>query len=229
MLKDYFGSRIAFISAWNGHYCKMLLALTPVAVIFELANVVFLNHISVIGFGLILAVWGKWALNLWDREQEYFIVLWDINQSHKDETERADFDGTLFPSHIDRNEVELYYPKWKYTLRVVISWAITALFCGLNCLTVLIWMDLFEGRLALPAIIVQAVIVQVFTQTFNFMSEALTDAENHKYQEDYYNSYLAKMFIFQFVNQYCAFFYIAVKQQFTTRGCIDGGYRDCGC
>merc|ERR1719362_1018971 len=74
----------------------------------------------------------------------------------------------------------------------------------------------------IPAIIVQAVIVQVFTQSWNFMSEALTDAENHKYQEAYYNSYLAKMFIFQFVNQYCALFYIAVKQQFTHLGCIDG-------
>jgi len=191
-------------------------------VIFELANILFLSHISVIGFGLILAVWEKWALNLWEREQEYFIVLWDLQNVHKDESPRTDFEGTLYPSHIDRNIVELYYPKWKYILRVVVSWVITTFFCGLNCFTVLIWMDLFEGRAPIPAIIVQAVIVQVFTITFNFMSEALTDAENHKYQEHYYNSYLAKLFIFQFVNQYCAFFYIAIKQQFTNLGCING-------
>jgi len=61
--------------------------------------------------------------------------------------------------------------------------------------------------------------IQVFTQTFNWMAEALTVAENHKYQQDFYNSYLCKMFIFQLVNQYSAFIYIAVKQQFNPKGC----------
>merc|ERR1719162_1326383 len=67
----------------------------------------------------------------------------------------------------------------------------------------------------------QAIMVQVFTQIFNWMAEALTLGENHKFQDDFYTSYLKKMFIFQLVNQYSAFFYIAVKQQFTTAGCPD--------
>merc|ERR1719174_3107042 len=61
--------------------------------------------------------------------------------------------------------------------------------------------------------------IQVFTLIYNTMAEALTVAENHKYQEDFYSSYLKKMFIFQLVNQYSAFFYMAVNQQFTEAGC----------
>merc|ERR1719454_299842 len=38
-IHDYFGSRVAFNFAWHGVYCKMLLALLPVAFAFILARV----------------------------------------------------------------------------------------------------------------------------------------------------------------------------------------------
>merc|ERR1719409_989655 len=38
LLNDYFGSRVALLFAWNGLYCKLLLALLPVAIMFEVIN-----------------------------------------------------------------------------------------------------------------------------------------------------------------------------------------------
>lgn len=219
LLNDYFSSRVAFIFAWNGHHCKLLFALTPVAVAFEFANLVLWKHGSVLGFGIILAVWGRWALNSWAREQEYFCTLWDLKDSHKDKSRRADFKGTPQPSDVDGNVQEMYYETWKYTGRMCLSWLLTGVAIAVNFTILLLWMDLWQGRMPIGAIVVQAIIVQSFTIFFNWMAEALTNAENHKYQENFYNSYLSKMFIFQFGNQYSAYFYIAVKQQFTTLRC----------
>ena len=62
--------------------------------------------------------------------------------------------------------------------------------------------------------------IQIFTLIYNWMAPELTRAENHKYQDAYYDSYLKKMFIFQFINQYSAMLFIAVKQQF-----MEGGFK----
>merc|ERR1719487_1844023 len=61
--------------------------------------------------------------------------------------------------------------------------------------------------------------IQIFTAIYNPVAALLTDNENHKYQVDYYGSYLRKQFIFQFINQFSAYFFIAVKQRHTAFGC----------
>jgi len=158
---------------------------------------------------------------MWGREEEYLTLEWDLKDAANDLSTRADFVGKLEPSAIDANIQEMYYSPWKYTLRQAVSWIITLAFCLLDFLFVVLWLNLFHGEMTLGPSIVQAVMIQVFTQTYNWMAEALTLAENHKYQEDFYSSYLKKMFIFQFVNQYSACLYIAVKQQFNPRGCVN--------
>lgn len=63
--------------------------------------------------------------------------------------------------------------------------------------------------------------IQIFQFVYNAVAEISTKMENHKYQVDFYSSYLMKLFIFQFVNQFSAFFFIAVKQKHTKWGCPD--------
>jgi len=215
-------------------YCKMLLALLPVALLFEILNVVTsmkgarlfdINNHTALGFSIIVVIWGKLASNLWCREEAYLIELWDLKNATDDRSLRLDFDGTLQDSHIDDNLQEMYYSEWKYHLRICISWFVTLAFCALNIVVVISWINVFDGRPTRFTPIGQAVIIQVFTQVFQLMVQAITKKENHKYQKDFYESFLKKTFIFQFVNQYCPWFYIGVKQQFTTHGCTLTG--DC--
>jgi hypothetical protein len=228
-LNDYFGSRVTFIFAWNGLYCKMLLALLPMALLFECTNAVAVhagrtslwNRGSVLGFALVVVVWARLGRNLWNREESYLISLWDLDNKATEHARRPAFHGEWRKSEIDRNSMELYYPKWKHNVRMTLSWAVTSSFTVFVAMAMFMWMDVWDGRLTLGATIVQAIMVQVFTQIYNVMAEQLTLAENHQFQTDYYNSYLKKLFVFQFVNQYCAFFYIGVKQQATELGCVD--------
>jgi len=230
-LNDYFGSRVAFLFAWNGLYSKLMLALLPVALLFEGINLYvaatgqnqYWNRGSVMGFGLVLVVWSKLAVNLWQRQQDYLNTLWDMSAAtnHKDgdDSSRPDFVGTMEESPVDRSEVILYYPPWKSALRRCVSFGITGAFCVFVFWIIVMWLDLFNGRLNIAANIFLAVLIETFNVIFNWMCESLTIAENHQYQDNFYNSYLLKQFTFQFVNYYSAFFYIAVKQSHTTEGC----------
>jgi len=226
-INEYYGSRVAFIFAWMGLYTKMLVCLAPVAILWTILNFVasmvgktdFWHRGSVMGISIVIIIWGKMANNCWKQEEEFFKNLWGLKDVVKDRSERPDFAGTLLPDHADANKLSLQYPSWKYSLRKTLSWVVTLLFCTLVFCCVVMWLDLFSGRMNLAASICQAIMIQVFTQIYNVMAEKLTLAENHKYQDDFYSSYLKKMFIFQLVNQYSAFFYMAVKQQFTPAGC----------
>lgn len=159
---------------------------------------------------------------MWLRKQSHMAVLWDVHQKRR-KTPSVEFQGFPKPSKMDANKKELFYPWYKSMGRLALSWLATLAFCGLNAVVVLLWLGVYDGRLNIVASIVQALIIQIFTLIYNPLVEKLTLAENHKFREDYYDSYLVKMFIFQFVNQYFGFFYIAIRQQFTEAGCMFGG------
>jgi hypothetical protein len=237
LLNTYFGSRFAFATAWNGCYCKMLIALVPVAMMFEIMNASaiwygknpYWNRRSLFGYGIVLTIWTRFASNLWSRQESFLISLWDLKGALKDAHQRPEFFGETCPNPVDTNLETKIYPKWKFQLRQAMSWIVTSVFCLVDFLCVMLWIDLWKGRLNPAASIVLAIIIQIFTQIFNILAEVLTNAENHQFQLAYYNSYLLKMFFFQFINQYSAFFYIAIKQQFTPAGCprIDMYDNDC--
>lgn len=229
-IRDYYGSRVAFIFGWMGCYTKMTMCLLPVALVWVFLNFVadvvgkqeFWHRGSVVGISVVIIIWAKLANNLWKKEEEFFTILWDLKHADsKNRVQRPDFAGVLMPDDVDGNKKSLQYPAWKYGLRMLASWSVTGAYCTFVFCCVMLWLDLFGGRMNLASSICQAIMIQIFTLIYNFMAEALTLAENHKFEDAFYSSYLQKMFIFQLVNQYSAFFYMAVKQQYTAKGCPD--------
>merc|ERR1719161_3491402 len=59
--------------------------------------------------------------------------------------------------------------------------------------------------------VVLAMVIKALQFVFGFVVRFLTDFENHKYQIDYFDSYLWKLFVFEFVNNYSAFFFLTIK------------------
>jgi hypothetical protein len=235
-LKVYFGAHLAFMFAWNGSYCKLLLGLCVPAFfcIFnnewgEQTNDTLLwNPGSVLGMSIVITVWARFASNLWNRQQHSMILNWDLEKMQHGKTTLPTFVGELHKSPIDGKKKELYYPRRKANLRKLAAWLATLSFCALSGFTTLVWMSTFygkEAKVSRVASIVQALIIQLFTVLYNPLVLKLTHFENHKYYEDFYDSYLMKMLIFQFINQYFGFFFIAIKLQHTEYGC---GYEgDC--
>jgi hypothetical protein len=83
---------------------------------------------------------------------------------------------------------------------------------------IFLWMVTFEGRMGTVASILLAVQIKIFGAIFHFIAVKITNYENHKYGDDYYNSFLWKLFLFEFVNNYSAFFFLTLWGKWRTIG-----------
>jgi hypothetical protein len=235
LLSEYFGSRVAFRFAWSGLYCKALLALLPLAIMCEMAAFGAkqwfgegkVDRMMVASFNVVVIVWSKIAYNLWAREEAFFTILWGMSTGHQEQhmsrSVRPSFRGTLTHSILDRNLMEKTYPAHKLFLRWLASTSVTIFFCIMVWMLISFWYKLYEGRMTIAVVLVVSLQIKVFEYIWNVIAPVLAEFENHKYQNDYYDSYLWKHFLFQAVNSYCAFFYMAMNLRFTPRGCPPGG------
>jgi hypothetical protein len=61
-----------------------------------------------------------------------------------------------------------------------------------------------------------SVAIQVFQIIFHALAHVLVEFENHKFHEDYFNSYLWKLFVFEYINNYSAFFFLTLSNSDTS-------------
>jgi hypothetical protein len=62
-----------------------------------------------------------------------------------------------------------------------------------------------------------AVQIGIFNVIYSDVARRLTDIENHRTDTSYEDSIIVKMFMFQFVNSYSSFFYIAFIAPYSPR------------
>lgn len=229
-IEQYFGARVAFIFAWTGLYCKMLVPLAMLAMMWQ-SGALMLEYLlgesksqrQILGFTLVVLVWSRMSANLWDREQEYFVKLFNLDNGSVQPAVRPEFMGELKPSTADSYVEDLHANPYHQAFRRGLSKFITVSSILFVIVCINLWFNMFEGRLNLLASLCLTIQIKIFELVYNKLSLVCNEFENHKYANDFYDSLLWKRFLFGFVNSYWAFFYIAVKQRFTTRGCRAGG------
>jgi len=221
LIEKYFGARLAFNFEWNGHYCKSLLALVPIAICAEIVSAfgVFLFSMDnvikmmVLGMNIIIIGWSRIAHNRWSQEEGFFKVLWKHHAKNTLKFVRPSFRGEWRPSPADLNTQERDYPVQLVAFKQALTGAVTLFFCGVVGACIIGWYELFGGQMSVTASLLLTLQIKVFEALWNLIVPIITEWENHKYQDVYYNSYLWKLFSFQAVNSYAAFFYIAFKQK----------------
>lgn len=224
-LKEYFGARMAFLFAWNGVVCKSLVPLILLAMVWLLTVTVAqwaefweINERQVIGFSMVLCIWSKITFNMWTREQNFFQELWGMQGSSDEGLTRPQFRGTDMPSPLNERLQERQEPEHVSKARRAIGALITSMFCLLVFFFVMATLLLFQHRPARIMPWVLTFMIKIFQCIFQFVVKGLTDFENHKFQEDYFNSYLWKLFLFEFVNNYSAFFFLTIKNSWMEEG-----------
>lgn len=238
-IANYFGTRIAFNFAWNGTYCKCLLALLPVAAFTSLAiqaltlaghPAVGLSSRRVLGFSIVLAIWSRLAHNMWLRESGFFRVLFDSDAKLEKDGQSdvcPHFHGFPEPSPVDLGKMEMQYPRKLAKARKALSYFITLLysFCVGSIVTAFIHRSVASngGMLSIWANLFLVAGFKIFREIYNYLAKKLTLWENHKYHNDHYNSHLWKQIFFQFVNYYVPFFYLVVHQRMSEDGCPKEG------
>jgi hypothetical protein len=218
LLKEYFGARIAFLFAWNGVYCKAMLPIcvismiqVVVVIIGKLSGHQLVHQRQVVGFSIVLTVWSRLAANLWEREQHFLMELWGLGSFDEEGIIRPQFNGTLEKSPIDGKLTEKQDNHKKSMLRHAVATCATVFFCIVVGCFLFSWMIMFKGHTNVLSSIMLSLQIKIFQFSFRWCARALTEFENHKFQDNYHNSLIWKLFTFEFVNNYSVFIFLTIK------------------
>mmetsp|Transcript_6067 Transcript_6067/g.13437 ORF Transcript_6067/g.13437 Transcript_6067/m.13437 type:complete len:951 (+) Transcript_6067:93-2945(+) len=224
-IKGYFGSQLAFSFLLIGFYGKLLLALIPAAVVYEIAILTMSSSSRetlvdeetrhMLGFSIILVIWANVAANLWDREQSFFNTLWNLGDTDHLNVVRAGFRGEYLPSPVDTNIKEKQCKtEWAVFWRCVAQ-ATAASSC------IFVMMFIFVERILMGTNIwissYLAIQMLVLEYAYDYLAGILTNWENHRTHEAHYNSLLWKQAIFQSVNHYYPFLHLIIQQSIQNR------------
>merc|ERR1719375_16580 len=128
---------------------------------------------------------------------------------------RPSFRATPEKSLANQNVMEKTYPPLKKFGLLMVSFIVTLFFCVVVVVCILIWFTVFQGSFELVASICLSIQMLILQTVFNAMIPLLTEFENHKYPSEYFNSYVAKQFLFQSVNRFFPFLYLVARRPHT--------------
>jgi hypothetical protein len=224
VVKDYFGEKIGLYFLWLGHYTTWLLPTTIVGIIswiWVAANDNDPNAAIMPYFATFMAVWTTLFLEYWKRKEKVAAMKWGMVGFEEEEQARPEFDGVLSVSAVNGKPL-LYFPRNEYIFRVGVSVSIIS---TLILIVVGVVGGIFALRVILSSMralnvggvntgpiitsLLNAVQIQVMNAIYGTIAIRLNDYENHRTDTQYEDALIGKTFIFQFVNSFAPFFYIA--------------------
>lgn len=233
-IKEYFGEKIAFYFVFMGHYTKMLLFPALIGIPLQ-AYIFYVWDFSspvLPVFSFIISMWAVIMLEFWKRKEKRQAYEWGMTDFEANERDRPDYRGTVIKSFIT-GELVRYYPTAKRTKYTSQSYIIVFL---LICLVVGAVVGIYVMRYQLElhnfpqaqvlCSVVNALQIQFLNALYGFLANELSERENHRTDTQFEDSMIAKIFLFQFVNSYASFFYLAFVAQYT-RPYECGGHGGC--
>jgi hypothetical protein len=166
-------------------------------------------------FGIFASIWATLWLKYWSREESFRALEWGMIGFESTELERPQFKGDLISSPVN-GQFELWYPAQKKALKMTKSYTIIISMIMLVVATVV---GIYVIRFSLEktmgsdastvASILNSIQITIFNLIYSELAVYLNNSENHKTDTQYQDSLILKVFLFQFVNSYVSFFYIA--------------------
>eukprot|EP01031_Cornospumella_fuschlensis_P034701 gene34701-42020_t len=222
-LKEYIGEKLGLYFVFLDFYTKALLWLCIGALPFQIAawsrgdsrgegdsGKVAGGGVYMAGYALILACWAIAFHQYWIRHEKYVALRWGAIGFEAEEHDRPEFKGKEAVSHID-GKLSQYFSSRKRGRRVLMSIAATAglillvvgTVAGIYLMRLAVSPEIGDGAAQTLASLSNALLIQFLN------TNALSEWENHRTDTDFEDSLIAKIFIFQFVNSYSSFFYLA--------------------
>lgn len=149
------------------------------------------------------------------------------------EEDRAEYTGELIYSYITGELVKhfpnkerdkrVYYSQFIITVMISIVILFTAIiFYARYYVATDVHDDSKAGMESDALGLVNAIQIQVMNYLYGNIAIDLTNRENHRTDTEHEDSLIAKLFMFQFVNSYASFFYIAFIKQYIGDPCPGG-------
>lgn len=219
LIRNYFGEKIALYNVFLGHYSHWLLSLGIIGLAVQLVVLSTWNftHPILPFFSIIVTIWSVFMLEYWKRKEQFQALKWGMTDFEKNEQERPEYIGNFLRSPIT-GKMTLYYPDEKskilkrFSQFIVTSFA-SAVIGVVACIYVLRFYlqnrDDTSNYSSIIASVLNTIQIQIFNTIYSYAAIKLTNKENQRTDTAYEDSLIIKMFVFQFINSYSSFFFIA--------------------
>jgi hypothetical protein len=216
-IKNYFGEKIGLYFVFLGHYSLWLsipsIAGFPIQMYVLVAND-FSNPVLPF-FSIFIVLWAIIMLEYWKRKEKVQAMKWGTVGFELKEVDRPEFRGEMRRSHINGRET-VYFPnkiREKYISQSVLAISslillVLAVVGAIYVIRAALTPDMGSNA-QIVASILNAIQIQFFNYIYNMIADALTERENHRTDTEFEDSMVSKLFVFQFVNSYSSFFFLA--------------------
>ena len=190
-------------------------------------------HYVRLGFTFWIVIWSSLFLGYWKREQKLFAITYGMSDMEQIEKTRPGFKGSYVRDIGSAENNIKYYPKLYRSLKQILSLGISILLILLSVFFTLLILS-FKAYLhrtkpnafytpILPALL-NLIVAKIFSTIYMKISLALNFYENHQKINQFENSIIFKIFLFNLLNQFNPFFIIGfLKDRTTLLGeCIPG-------
>lgn len=214
ILSSYFGARLGMYFAWLSFYTSWLLyisipgALLAACQLFTMEVDQYLTPL----YSLFVSLWVTLMNQRWRQREAELIQMWNMQDVRKNAKERHDYQ---FEYVISTNTGETTKkPFIRPTVRKIV-FTIPVIVFGLLLIVISfilfrVWRSMSSGFMSSIVIgSVNGAVVFVLGYLYTYLSTVLTDNENHQYEDEWRDSYMLKIFCFQFVNCYLSLFAMA--------------------
>lgn len=218
-IKDYFGEKIALYNVFLGHYSWWLIIPSIIGFGFQLVvwGTENFSHPVLPFYSLVITVWSVLMLEYWKRQEAHTALRWGMSDFEEQEQDRPEFVGEVMKSYINGRDM-MYFPPDKAQQLYNISQSVIT---GFIAIVIGVVAAIYVFRFVLQenedtslysstiASILNTVQITIFNMIYQFLAKRLTDQENHRTDTQYEDSLIVKMFVFQFINSYASFFFLA--------------------
>eukprot|EP01039_Chlorochromonas_danica_P003789 gene3789-4139_t len=215
--RNYFGEKITLFQVFLGHYSHWLIWPSVIGFIFQFVVWGTGDFSSPVlpFYSLIITVWSVFMLEYWKRKEKLTAMRWGMIGYEDDEPDRPEFKGELIKSYINGGDM-LYFPQEEFLKRSISSQSVIGTFitlvlgvvASIYVLRFSIQSDLGSSASTVASIL-NTVQITIFNYIYQKVAIHLTDMENQRTDTNYEDAMIVKLFLFQFVNSYASFFFLA--------------------
>ena len=230
-IREYFGEKAAFYFNFVCHirsYLFVVAILGLVLTIFTAAIGARAEHWSLLLWSAVILTWSIVMLEQWKRKQMENALRWGMTEFDVTETDRPEFvPDEMLPDFIhgesvddpDEKSMKFIHPgrqrnRLLYSLLVVGTMVLIVV--GVVAGIYVLRSNSFFSRDELSgdsssalASILNAIQIVVCGFIFTEIAKVMTLLENQRTDTLYENSLISKLFLFQFINSYSSFFFLA--------------------
>lgn len=202
-MASYFGEKVAFHFAWATFYTASLIWI----LFFGLAMFIYemvedtRDNENFFLLSLLISVWITAVNYVWSKNQKDLAKLLKMSKYQNLAEERDDFD---YESNFDSKTGKIEHESFTRTTLKKIGYTGALVLCSISIIAGATYgfLKMYPTKNTIMVGIVNGIVIAVLNWGFTWQAAKLTNFENHRYKIDWENSYIIKIYAFQFVNSY---------------------------